>query len=725
MLLSGGTWLVWSTNGYDAASRLAVVSDGTNSAEYTYLTGSSLATNIVFRQSGNERMRTTKYFDTLNRLTAIVSSNSVAGVVSSHAYTYNAANQRARADLGGTSSESPTYWVYTYDSLGQVISGKKYWADGTPVAGQQFEYAFDDIGNRKTAASGGDSWGANLRYEDYTANPLNQYTRRTVPGRTDILGAAHSNATVTILTGSDGIAGPFPNALTGIYPTTRKGEYFRGEVFFDNRTGAVWLAVTNLAVLRAATTNDPDVLTSNEGHLFVPRTPEVFSYDADGNLLSDGRWNYTWDAENRLVRVESRSETPAASWRRVEWQYDALGRRIRQITSDGSSGSWQVTEDLKFVSDPVLFGRHIAELNGTNNAVVRSYVWGLDLSGSLDGAGGVGGLLWLTPHGSAVTPHFCAYDGNGNVVALVHAADGAETARYEYGPFGEALRVTGPAAALNPFRFSTKRTDSTTDLVLYEYRAYNPSTGRWPNRDPIGEPGGLNLYGFLGNNPLSKYDRLGLQWAGYPDMPGTPKPPPSPPPRPYPPPNSPDVKYPNLKVIKNYNANCCDTAQKINDELAELKRRFTMAKDYVDTKGLIADPYGEGNGHASCYRSNIKILSFIEETPPCWICFMDRRKDYFVGEQDENFIRCYTKNSIGVRKEVIFDWYESAGGAGYGIGTGIYEGADMQKYEKHHPYYTRDYYPAVPRCRDCSSKDPPWKPAWSILDSLWTTEVNM
>ena len=97
-------------------------------------------------------------------------------------------------------------------------------------------------------------------------------------------------------------------------------------------------------------------------------------------MTGDGRWNYTWDAENRLLRVESRSDTPQASWRRVGWQYDALGRRIRQTTSDGSSGTWQVTEDLKLVSDPTLFGRHIVDLNASNNVPVRTYVWGLDLS---------------------------------------------------------------------------------------------------------------------------------------------------------------------------------------------------------------------------------------------------------------------------------------------------------------------------------------------------------
>jgi len=244
----------------------------------------------------------------------------------------------------------------------------------------------------------------------------------------------------------------------------------------------------------------------------VPKTPETFTYDADGNLFSDGRWNYTWDGENRLVRVESRPDTTQASWRRVEWTYDPLGRRIRQTTSVWTNNTWAVVEDLKLISDPLLFGRHIAELNASDNALVRTYVWGLDLSESMDGAGGVGGLLWVTLHpgsGAGVGTHFCAYDGNGNIVALSAASDGSESARYEYGPFAEPVRATGPAAALNPFRFSTKRTDPTTDLVLYEYRAYSPALGRWLSRDPIGELGGVNLYGGFRNDPVYGIDALG------------------------------------------------------------------------------------------------------------------------------------------------------------------------------------------------------------------------
>jgi len=274
----------------------------------------------------------------------------------------------------------------------------------------------------------------------------------------------------------------------------------------------VWLGIRNGAVLRVDARNH--VANLKTGHVFVPRAPETLTHDADGNLLSDSRWTYTWDAENWLLLVQSRSDTPQASWRRVEWQYDALGRRIRQTTWSWlvQSNLWVVTEDLGMVSDPLLFGRHVIELNASNNALVRSYVWGLDLSESMDGAGGVGGLLWVTLHpgsGAGVGTHYCAYDGNGNVVALSAASDGSVTARYEYGPFGEQIRVTGPAAALNPFRFSTKRADPTSDLVLYEYRAYSPALGRWLSRDPIGEKGGLNLHEFVRNRPIILVDPKG------------------------------------------------------------------------------------------------------------------------------------------------------------------------------------------------------------------------
>ena len=89
----------------------------------------------------------------------------------------------------------------------------------------------------------------------------------------------------------------------------------------------------------------------------------------------------------------------------------------------------------------------------------------------------------------STTNCFPAFDGNGNVAALVNAADGTVAANYDYGPFGEVIRATGPMAKVNPFRFSTKYQDDESDLLYYGYRYYKPSTGTWPNRDPFGELG--------------------------------------------------------------------------------------------------------------------------------------------------------------------------------------------------------------------------------------------
>jgi len=171
-----------------------------------------------------------------------------------------------------------------------------------------------------------------------------------------------------------------------------------------------------------------------------------------------------------------------------------------------------VTENLKFAYDG---WQCIAELNATNNALVRSYVWGTDLSGSTTGAGGVGGLLMLRSEANGM--HFYAYDGNGNVAGLVKATDGTMSANYEYGPFGEVIRATGSSANENRFQFSTKRCDATTDFLLYEYRLLRTDIGKWLSRDPIGERGELNLYVFVGNNAAAKYDKLGLCGCG-PDV---------------------------------------------------------------------------------------------------------------------------------------------------------------------------------------------------------------
>jgi len=104
-------------------------------------------------------------------------------------------------------------------------------------------------------------------------------------------------------------------------------------------------------------------------------------------------------------------------------------------------------------------------------------------------------------------------DGNKNVIAL-YDTDGILMASYSYGPFGQLLTAEGPLAAVNPFRFSSEYFDDETSLVYYNYRYYSPRLGRWLSRDTIGETGGLNLYGMLGNDAVNKWDKLGLTTLG-------------------------------------------------------------------------------------------------------------------------------------------------------------------------------------------------------------------
>ena len=253
------------------------------------------------------------------------------------------------------------------------------------------------------------------------------------------------------------------------------------------------------------------------------KNPRTSSYDPDGNLTSDGRRAYTWDAENRLIGLTA--NTTVGPQYQLAFAYDAKGRRIQKIVSlwNPSTLNYQPSSTNCFLYD----GWNLVAILNPQSSILDSFVWGSDLSGSMQGAGGVGGLLELSYYGASTTNCFPAFDGNGNLAALVNAADGTIVANYEYGPFGEVIRSTGPMAKANPVRFSTKYQDYESDLLYYGHRYYKPSTGTWLSRDPLGKKGGANMYGFVRNRPISGIDRLGLiGLMDPPNFPADPLPPP-------------------------------------------------------------------------------------------------------------------------------------------------------------------------------------------------------
>ncbi|MDT9283122.1 MAG: hypothetical protein P5691_25855, partial [Limnospira sp. PMC 1293.21] len=188
---------------------------------------------------------------------------------------------------------------------------------------------------------------------------------------------------------------------------------------------------------------------------------EVPRFDDDGNLLYDHLWVYEWNSENRLVRQTHRDDitlTPLVRTR-ISYTYDSQGRRVMRVIS-----RWHEIDELFYPEETLLYlwdgWNLLAEIDPGNQTPLRSYVWGLDLSGSMQGAGGVGGLLSVRIHDGnhTVLPYF---DGNGNVMGYTKTDESA-AAVFEYDPFGRTLKASGPLAAEFPHRFSTKYTESET-----------------------------------------------------------------------------------------------------------------------------------------------------------------------------------------------------------------------------------------------------------------------
>ena len=224
-------------------------------------------------------------------------------------------------------------------------------------------------------------------------------------------------------------------------------------------------------------------------------------------LLSDGRFTYTWDAENRLIGVTTRDDLPAAVPRvKVDYLYDHQSRRIVSSTAVWTNDAWQAVESSAFLYDG---WNVVKETLNHQQSTTNYYTWGLDLSGSLQGAGGIGGLLAANLDG---TTALYRYDANGNVGQLV-ATNGDLLAHYEYDPFGNTVVATGVDATDNPFRFSTKWFDNDTGLGYWGYRWYSPGMGRWISRDPLGRRGSLAAYLAVGNRPPNGVDAVGLKYS--------------------------------------------------------------------------------------------------------------------------------------------------------------------------------------------------------------------
>ena len=492
-----------NTLDYDPAQgRLDEVDSGAGTTSLSWYPGSDIFKQAVTTASGNVVRRETRVVDVAGRITGVHTSTGSGGslnTVAASGYTLDALGRRttARREDGST-------WTYGYNPRSEVTSGEKKLAGMTTevAAGLSFAYLYDDIGNRQWAKSGGDETGANQRQTSYTPNALNQYTSIDNPRSLDVLVRAPEETISVTSTG---------NTVT--YDDQEDYDFHRAQITTSSNNPQ-WVQANATA---------GSMIT--QGHLWLPGAEESPWYDADGNLLSEhsvldggnrtaaGRWECAWDGENRLVsmRPTQAALTAGAPNIGLDFRYDHRSRRIaKKVLNLALQPPNNIISDLRFAWDD---WNMVAEFtpSGESLALVRTYTWGPDISNTLQGAGGVGGLLAVRCHSSSTQDFYPAFDGNCNVIAWSDSI-GAVRRRIDYDPFGAVVTVEDSATPMPviPLGFSTKYTDPESGLIYYGFRYLDTLTGRWRSMDPIEEEGGPNLYGFVGNDPMYWIDYLGL-----------------------------------------------------------------------------------------------------------------------------------------------------------------------------------------------------------------------
>ena len=285
--------------------------------------------------------------------------------------------------------------------------------------------------------------------------------------------------------------------VTGVTIDTNEYAYI-----YDNIGNSLYTSLN-------AATNAYTVNNLNQYSSLQPKDPQPInlSYDLDGNMITNGIWSFTYDAENRMIAAYSNDTLLASNI------YDHLSRRIAKNVFEITQSGTNAIRQFSFIYDGWnLIHERVAHTNGTVDEI--EYVWGLDLSGTMQGASGAGGLLYEKRNGVVYIP---CYDANGNITAYVDT-NGTVRAYRQFDAFGNTVAKGGDMVDVFHCWFSTKYLDHDTGLYYYGYRYYSPMLQRWLNRDPIEEEGGQNLYGFCGNDSICNADRLGDSYGNPPSQ---------------------------------------------------------------------------------------------------------------------------------------------------------------------------------------------------------------